>query len=121
MGRQAGVARARRAGMFAKLFAAALTLPLSRTVRSKPELYQPGEVRLFIKPYCGWCRQAMDWLDDRGIRYSVLDVIRDSAAYDEMLRLSGQTFAPVIEVDGQVLADFGARELAEFWQKLSAS
>ena len=81
-------------------------------------MYKPNQVRLFIKPYCGWCRQAMDWLDDHGIRYEVLDVIGDSRAYDEMVRLTGQTFAPVIEVDGQILADFGARELAGFWSRL---
>jgi glutaredoxin 3 len=81
-------------------------------------MYQPNKVRLFIKSYCPWCGQAMDWLDDRGIRYERLDVIRNPQAYDEMVRLSGQTLAPVIEVDGHVLADFGAQELAEFWQRL---
>ena len=81
-------------------------------------MYQAKRVRLFIKPYCGWCRQAMDWLDRERIRYEVLDVIRDSSAYDEMSRLSGQTFAPVIEVDGRVLADFGAADLAGFWKRL---
>ena len=60
----------------------------------------------------------MDWLDDHAVRYTVLDVISNRDAYDEMFRLSGQTLAPVIEVDGQVLADFGTRELAEFWRKL---
>jgi monothiol glutaredoxin len=60
----------------------------------------------------------MDWLDDRQIEYETLDVLRDSAAYDEMERLSGQSLAPVIEVDGEVLADFGARELAEWWRLL---
>lgn len=34
-----------------------------------------------------------------------------------MVRLSGQTLAPVIEVDGAVLADFGPEELAAFWQE----
>jgi glutaredoxin 3 len=81
-------------------------------------MYQPNKVRLFIKSYCPRCGQAMDWLDDRGIRYEVLDVIRDPQAYAEMQRLSGQTLTPVIEVDGHILADFGARELAEFWQRL---
>jgi len=36
----------------------------------------------------------------------------------EMVRLSGQTLAPVIEVDGKILADFGPEELAPFWEKL---
>jgi len=81
-------------------------------------MYQPDKVRLFIKPFCGWCTQAMDWLNDHGIQYEVFDVIADEKAYDEMYRLSGQTVAPVIDVDGRVLADFGRRELAEFWKKL---
>ena len=81
-------------------------------------MHQPAKVRLFIKPYCGWCRQAMDWLEDRGIAYETFNVIRDRQAYEEMLRLSGQTLAPVIEVDGKVLADFGARELEVFWRQL---
>ncbi len=78
----------------------------------------PRKIRLFIKPYCGWCSKAMDWLDSRGIKYEVLDVISNEQAYDEMFNLSGQTMAPVIEVDGQILADFGPPELAAFWKKL---
>ena len=39
------------------------------------------------------------------------------AAWDEMVRLSDQDLAPVIEVDGQVLADFGPPELEEFWKQ----
>jgi len=81
-------------------------------------MYQPRNVRLFIKPFCGWCTQAMDWLDEHSIQYEVLDVIADGDAYDEMSRVSGQTLTPVIDVDGQVLADFGARDLAAFWKKL---
>ena len=84
-------------------------------------MYQSSKVRLFIKPYCGWCRQAMDWLDDNDIQYETLDVIADEKAYEEMYRLSGQTLAPVIDVDGQVLADFGAKELSVFWKKLEKS
>jgi glutaredoxin 3 len=78
---------------------------------------KPTHVRLFIKPYCPWCHKATDWLDVRGVDYEVLDVTADDKAYDEMERLSGQTLAPVIEVDGQVLADFGPPEIAAWWKK----
>ena len=44
--------------------------------------------------------------------------IADPEAYDEMVELSGQTLAPVIDVDGEVLADFGPEELAKFLEKL---
>ena len=76
------------------------------------------KIRLFIKPYCGWCNKAMRWLDQRGIKYDVLNVISDSDAFDEMVVLSGQTLAPVIDVDGKILADFGPDQLEKFWKTL---
>ena len=76
-------------------------------------------IRLFVKPYCPWCRRAMAWLDERGVKYEAVDVIASSADFEEMERMSGQTLAPVIDVDGEILADFGPEELAAFWQKLN--
>lgn len=76
-------------------------------------------IRLFIKPYCSWCDMAQKWLDERGIKYQTLDVISDSRAMLEMVNLSGQTYAPVIDVDGKILADFGPEELEKFWRKLA--
>lgn len=73
-------------------------------------------IRLFIKPGCPWCDEAMDWLDTRGIAYEKLDVIRDAAARAEMRELTGQTRAPSIDVDGAILADFGADELEAWWK-----
>ena len=61
----------------------------------------------------------MRWLDEHDIKYEKLDVIADEAAFDEMVRLSGQELAPVIEVGGQVLADFGPEELEKFWGKIN--
>jgi glutaredoxin 3 len=78
---------------------------------------KPTRVRLFIKPYCPWCSKAKDWLDARGVEYEVLNVMADDQAYDEMERLSGQTLAPTIEVDGQVLGDFGPPEIEKWWKK----
>jgi len=76
-----------------------------------------GKVRLFIKSYCPWCLQAMDWLNRKGIDYEALDVISDPTAFKEMIDLSGQTYAPVIEVDGKVLADFDTKQLEIFWKE----
>ena len=78
---------------------------------------QPKSVRLFIKPECGWCRQAAQWLEARGINHQTLDVYANPAAEREMWRLSGQGLAPVLDVDGRILADFDAGQLAEFWKR----
>lgn len=82
---------------------------------------KPNQVRLFIKPFCGWCHEAQDWLEERGIPFAALDVTSDPGARREMIALSGQTLAPVIEVDGQVLADFDVDQLEVFWKNLEKS
>jgi glutaredoxin len=80
---------------------------------------KPNPIRLFIKPYCGWCHQAVRWLDDHDVEYETVDVLANDEAFAEMVSLSGQELAPVIDVNGEVLADFGPEELENFWNKLS--
>jgi len=60
----------------------------------------------------------MRWLDERSIGHELVDVTADESAYEEMIRLSGQELAPVIDVDGEILADFGPEQLADFWREL---
>ena len=57
---------------------------------------------------------AEEWLQSKGFKYEVVDVLDNRAAFEEMIRLSGQRRAPTMEVGGEILADFGPDELARF-------
>ncbi len=59
----------------------------------------------------------MRWLNDRKIEFTTIDVTAKESAMAEMVHLSGAEMSPVIEVDGEVLADFGPEELATFWER----
>ena len=74
----------------------------------------PKTFRLFIKPSCGWCVDAEDWLKSRGWDYERLDVTNDRAARHEMIELTGQSRAPCAEIDGHVIADFDTGQLEHF-------
>ena len=43
----------------------------------------------------------MRWLNERGVEYETIDVTTDESAMADMVRLSGQELAPVIEVNNQ--------------------
>jgi glutaredoxin len=58
-------------------------------------------------------------LDDHDVDYETVDVIADAAAFEEMVKLSGQELAPVLVVNEKVLADFGPEELEKFWTQLT--
>ena len=78
---------------------------------------RPQSIRLFVKTYCDWCHEAIDWLDQNHINFETIDVSTDADGFKEMVALSGQSKAPVIDVDGKILADFGAAELEAWWAK----
>jgi len=78
-----------------------------------------AQLKLYVKNWCPWCISAKQFLNKRGYRYEELDVNRDDAAYDEMIKLSGQRFTPTLVVDGKVLADFGTDELDVFLKQHS--
>ena len=70
--------------------------------------------KLYIKPGCPWCHEAIDYLDQEGITYETIDVLADREKMREMIDLSGQSKTPTLDWEGDVLADFGVDELIPF-------
>jgi glutaredoxin 3 len=69
---------------------------------------------LYVKIGCPWCHRAENYLDKRGYKYQRVDVRRDPGSFEELKRVSGQTYAPTLVVGELVLSDFGPDELEEF-------
>jgi glutaredoxin len=69
---------------------------------------------LYIKTGCPWCRVAEVYLDERGYKYKRINVRQDRAAFDELKRISGQTYTPTMVIGDHVLSDFGPDQLEEF-------
>ncbi|MDD2677193.1 MAG: glutaredoxin family protein [Methylacidiphilaceae bacterium] len=71
-------------------------------------------VTLYVKTGCPWCVEVEAVLQRYRISYDRLDVLRNSEAYRRMKAISGQSQAPTMEWEDEVLADFGAEELEAF-------
>jgi glutaredoxin 3 len=69
---------------------------------------------LYIKVGCPWCDEVLDYLDEKRISYKKVVVSGNAQAMQAMIDLSGQTKAPTMDWDGEVLADFGVDELVPF-------
>ena len=70
--------------------------------------------KLYVKTGCPWCDEVIEYLDEHKIAYQLIVVSGDRAAMQEMVDLSGQSKAPTMDWDGEVLADFGVDELVPF-------
>ncbi len=69
---------------------------------------------LYVKTGCPWCEEVIDYLDQKKIAVRKVTVSGDRAAMDEMVKLSGQSKAPTLDWEGEILADFGVDELVPF-------
>ena len=74
--------------------------------------------KLYIKPGCPWCDEVADYLERKKIEVETIVVSGNREAMQEMVALSGQSKAPTMDWDGEVLADFGVDELIPFLKKL---
>jgi glutaredoxin len=76
-----------------------------------------SDLIVHVKTGCPWCGEALAYLDGRKIPYEKRVVSGNAALMKEMADLSGQSKAPTLSLDGEVLADFGVDELVPFLKK----
>ena len=69
---------------------------------------------LYVKTGCPWCEEVLEFLDTRGLGYQKIVVTGNREALQAMVDLSGQSKAPTMDWNGEVLADFGVDELVPF-------
>ncbi len=72
---------------------------------------------IYTKSYCGWCDDALAWLEARGYDFDEVNVSEDPAAYAELRRLSGQSMCPTLVAGGELLPDFDTGQLEAFLRK----
>ena len=69
---------------------------------------------LYVKEGCPWCEDAESELHKLGVKYELREVRSNPTYFNEMKEISGQSKAPVLDIDGRILADFGIEQLPGF-------
>jgi glutaredoxin 3 len=72
------------------------------------------ELKLYSREWCSWCIDAKEYLTGKGYRFNLIDVGKDRDAYEEMKRLSDQTYVPTFVAGDRVLANFDTDQLEKF-------
>lgn len=80
------------------------------TAQAKP---QP-KVILFTTPTCSFCNAAKRYLRERGIKFRDVDVSRDPIAARDMVRRSGQSGVPVIDIGGKIIIGFDRAKIDQY-------
>lgn len=87
--------------------------PFSRV--EAPAMPEPraSAVVIYTAPWCGWCRKALAWLDERGVAYLNKDIDSDPRNREELIEKTGRTAIPVVDIGGKLIRGFNPDRMNE--------
>lgn len=63
------------------------------------------DIIVYTKSGCPWCNGVIQYLDNAGIEYEEREVTANPRYMEEMVKKSGQSKAPTLDIEGRILAD----------------
>lgn len=72
------------------------------------------KVTVYSTNSCPYCGMAKRYFESKNIGYQEIDVSKDKAAADDMVRKSGQRGVPVIDIDGNIIVGFDKDRIDSF-------
>jgi len=74
-------------------------------------------VTVYSTPSCGYCTLAKNYLKGKNVPFRDIDVSRDPAKADEMVKKSGQMGVPVLDIDGRILVGFNQKMIEKLLER----
>jgi glutaredoxin 3 len=74
-------------------------------------------VTVYSSPTCGFCHMAMDYFDDKGIKYTERDITVDNDALTFILEKVGQAVTPIITIGDTIIVGFDRPKIDAALQK----
>ncbi len=71
-------------------------------------------IKAYLKPHCGWSNGVRAIMGKYKLAFEDIDIINHRANYEEMVRKSGQSLSPCVEIDGVMLADISGEEVENY-------
>lgn len=68
------------------------------------------EVIIYIKTKCPFCAKLIEILNEKGIKYKLVDFIKNPEYVERIITRDGNTPAPQVELNGRIIFDYTTEE-----------
>ena len=72
------------------------------------------KVIAYLKPTCGWSQGVRTVLRRHALPFEDRNILDDPGQREEMVRKTGQTLSPCVEINGHMLADVSGDEVEAY-------
>ena len=76
---------------------------------------------LYTKKGCPWCNDVRDLLNKKKVQYEEREVLSNKKFMEEMVAKSGQSKAPTLDIDGDILADSDTDQVVKYLKEKGVS
>ena len=63
-------------------------------------------VIVYSTPSCPWCHKVKEYLTEKKVVFTDINVAEDEAKAQEMMDKSGQLAVPVVDINGKIIIGF---------------
>ncbi len=70
-------------------------------------------MKLFTTLACPYCVTLKEFLKEKKIEFEEIDVSKDEAGREEMIKKSGQMGVPVVEIEGEIVVGFDRQKISK--------
>ena len=64
------------------------------------------DITVYSTPTCPYCKMVKEYLTEKGVQFTDVNVAEDKAKAQEMIEKSNQMGVPVIDIDGKIIIGF---------------
>jgi glutaredoxin len=69
---------------------------------------------VYTKRGCHWCKEVVNYLDEKKVQYENREVLSNELYYKELIEKSGQKKTPTLDIDGFILADSDKEQVEKY-------
>lgn len=70
-----------------------------------------AKVTVYSTSWCPWCDRVKDFLREKKVPFTDVNVENNPVAAQEMVQKSGQMGVPVVDIDGTIIVGFNEPEI----------
>ena len=71
------------------------------------------KIKIFSTPTCPYCHVLKNYLKENGFEFEEIDISKETAKREELIKKTGLATLPVVEINGQLIVGFDKKKIDE--------
>lgn len=70
-------------------------------------------IKIYTTPICSYCFSLKNFLKENNIEFEEIDLSKDEEKQKEIIKRTGQTVVPIIEIDNELIVGFDKEKISK--------